>query len=77
MTTDFNSWEDVEQYLKDGGQVYVSETWIFNQHYMSCGNYDEEYGYCCEGDFKDASEAVVDIRDWTCGDLMLVEKLEG
>lgn len=73
--SDFNSWEEVKDWLEDPEDNYQTVTyhcWTFSKSYMSCWD-DGEYGPCCQDDFKTVEEVIESIQNHT-DKLELVEK---
>lgn len=72
--TDFNSWEQVKEWLEQDEAVVVSGTWYFTKHFMSCGNYTDEYGACCSDSFKDVDDCLESIKNLADDKLENVEE---
>lgn len=74
--SDFNSWEEVEDWLEDSEDNYQTVTygsWTWSGLYMSCHS-DIEYGPCCHGNYESVEDAVEAIKDYSNNRLNLVEK---
>lgn len=74
--SDFNSWEEVRDWLEDPEDNYQTVTygsWTWSASYMSCHD-DGEYGPCCQDDYESVEDAVYAIKDYSGNRLHLVKK---
>lgn len=67
--SDFNSWEEVRDWLEKGEVVYYW-AWTYSHNYMSCG----EDG-CCEQDFDSVGEVIESLKRCCSGRLNMVDKV--
>ena len=77
MDQDFNTWEEVAEWLSeedDYNQVSV-HVWTFSLTYMSCNNYDDEYGPCCDNQYNCIEETITDIKHYSNNNIAEVEKV--
>lgn len=58
--SDFNTWDEVKEWLSQEECVNV-KVWTFSQGYMCCSN-TAEGDMCCEDNYRSVEEAVEDVK---------------
>lgn len=72
--SDFKSWDEVKEWLKDPEDNYQTVTyhaWTWSDSWMSCSE-----GGCCSDEYKTVEDAVETIKDYSGNRLHLVTKNE-
>ena len=66
--------EEAKEILERGGSVYY-HSWTFTATFMNCGDWDDEYGYCCSDNYDNVEQVLDSIHMYCSGKWDEVEAL--